>query len=109
MLPEEERPIAETKASNGPSMETSAEPSTELAVSELVTPMNRGELVTPMNREELATKFEQLATRARAAGISPLQAMAKTYVTRGMAVLEALLSALEEAPKKTPADTEKKV
>ena len=64
-------------------------------------------------REELAVKFEQLAARARAAGMSPLQAMAQTYVKRGMAVLDSVLRALEdvpeEAPKKTPADTEKKV
>ena len=59
-------------------------------------------------REELAAKFEKLATRARAAGISPLHAMAQTYVKRGMAVLDGILSALEEAPNKTPADTEKK-
>ena len=63
----------------------------------------------PNTREELAVKFEQLAARARAAGISPLQAMAQTYVKRGMAVLDGILSALEEAPNKTPADTEKKV
>jgi hypothetical protein len=63
----------------------------------------------PETREELAAKFEQLAARARAAGMSPLQAMAQTYVKRGMAVLDGLLSALEEAPNKTPADTEKKV
>ena len=59
-------------------------------------------------REELAAKFEQLAARARAAGLSPLQTMAQTYVKRGMAMLDSILSALEEAPNKTPADTEKK-
>ena len=62
----------------------------------------------PDTREELAAKFEQLAARARAAGMNPLHAMAQTYVKRGMAVLDSILSALEEAPNKTPADTEKK-
>ena len=81
MLPEEERPVLPV-----------AEPAKE----------------APNTREELATKFEQLAARARAAGMSPLQAMAQTYVKRGMAVLDSILSALEEAPNKTPADTEKK-
>lgn len=62
-----------------------------------------------LTRAELATKFEELATRARAAGISPLHAMAQTYTKRAMAVLDSILSALEEAPKKTPDETEKKV
>ena len=66
-------------------------------------------LALPETREELAAKFEQLAARARAAGMSPLQTMAQTYVKRGMAVLDGILSALEEAPNKTPTDTEKKV
>ena len=59
-------------------------------------------------RKELAAKFEELAARARAAGISPLQVMAQTYIKRGMAVIDSVLSALEEAPKEPPAGTEKK-
>ena len=103
MLPEEERPTAETEVPNGPPTETSSElvtlgPPTE-------TP---SELVTPIDRDELAAKFELLAARAKAAGISPFQVLAQTYVKRGMAVLEGILSALEDAPKKTPADTGKK-
>ena len=81
----------------------------EPVVSEEPAPLTGAELVAPINRDELSTKFEELAARARAAGISPLREMAKTYATRGMAMIEALLTALEEAPKKTPADTEKKI
>ena len=55
----------------------------------------------PLSREELGTKFDELATRAREAGISPLQTLAQTYVKRGLAVIEGILGALEEAPNKT--------
>mgnify|MGYP001585100679 CR=1 FL=1 len=72
-------------------------------------PLTETSLVTLIDRDELATKLDELVTRARAAGISPLQALMKSYAKRGMAVIEGLLSALEEAPNKTPADTEKKV
>lgn len=58
----------------------------------------------PLTREELAAKFEQLAARARAAGMSPLQELARSYVERGMKVVDGFLSALEEAPKKPPID-----
>ena len=59
----------------------------------------------PLTREELVAKLEQFSARARAAGISPLQMMARSYAERGMKVLDGLLSALEEdAPKKPPAE-----
>lgn len=64
----------------------------------------------PPTREELIAKLEQLSARARAAGMSPLQMMGQSYISRGLKVLDGFLSAMEEdAPKKPPADsTEKK-
>ena len=127
MLLEEERPmlleekpsIVETETSDGPLPETASVTVVDTARvinSELVTlpetsdgPLPETSLVTLIDRDELATKLDELVTRARAAGISPLQALMKSYAKRGMAVIEGLLSALEEAPNKTPADTEKKV
>ena len=60
----------------------------------------------PLTREELAAKLEQIAARARAAGMSPLQMMARQYAERGMKVIDGFLSTLEsleqDAPKKLP-------
>ena len=61
------------------------------------------ETQAPLTREELAAKFEQLSVRARAAGMSPLQVLAASYVKRGLAVIDGVLSALEEDSTKKPA------
>ena len=94
MLPEEKPPVLPVPEEK-PSMLPEGERPSNAPI-----PLS---LALPETREELAAKFEQLAARARAAGISPLQALLKTYAQRGMAVLEGLLSSLESA------DTEKKV
>lgn len=61
--------------------------------------------VAPPTHDELIAKLEQFSNRAREAGLSPLQMMARSYAARGMKVLDGLLSALEEdAPKKPPAE-----
>ena len=56
----------------------------------------------PLTKEEFSAQMQRLAKRARAAGLSPLQVMAQTYAKRGMAILDGLLGALENAdsPKK---------
>ena len=59
--------------------------------------------VAPPTREELVAKLEEVAARAKAAGMSPLQMMARSYADRGLKVLDGFLSALEE-PKKPPAE-----
>jgi hypothetical protein len=57
------------------------------------------------SREELVAKLEQLSARARAAGMSPIQMVGRSYLERGMRVLDGLLSALEtDEPKKPPAE-----
>ena len=92
----EERMIAATEVSTAAGIQPSTDPSTSEDANLLI-------------RAELAAKFEQLATRARAVGLSPLQEMAKTYAKRAMSVLDSLLIALEEVPKKTPDEREKRV
>jgi len=56
----------------------------------------------PLSKEVFVAQVQQLVERARAAGLHPLQAMAKTYVKQGMSIIEGLLSSLENAnsPKK---------
>ena len=56
----------------------------------------------PLTSEEFAKALDQLVTRARAAGIRPLQVMAATYVKQGMDMLDGVLGALEggKSPKK---------
>mgnify|MGYP001585301887 CR=1 FL=1 len=68
-------------------------PEGERAVAEEATEQAQA---APVTREELTAKLEQLSARARAAGMSPLQMMARSYAERGMKVLDGLLSALEE-------------
>lgn len=53
-----------------------------------------------LTREEFAAKLEALSARAKAAGMSPLQEMARSYAERGLKVLDSLLSGLEESQKK---------
>ena len=49
----------------------------------------------PLTQEQFAAQMQQLAKRARAAGLKPLQTLAQTYAKRGMAILEGLLDSLE--------------
>ena len=51
--------------------------------------------VAPLTKEAFSAQIQRLTERAKAAGWSPLHAMAQAYVKRGMAVIEGLLSALE--------------
>ena len=114
MLPEEEIPVAETESPEIPPeipLETPETPPEKprprsKARPRKVRPRPKVSEETvhedvPLSREELGTKFDELATRAREAGISPLQTLAQTYVKRGLAVIEGILGALEEAPNKT--------
>ena len=49
----------------------------------------------PLTKEMFSANLQQLIERARAAGLNPIQTMAKTYVKQGMAILEGLLASLE--------------
>ena len=124
MLPEEEIPVAETESPEIPPEIPLETPETPEIPAEKPKPRSKaksrlkappkprpkprpkvGEETVhedvPLSREELGTKFDELAARAREAGISPLQTLAQTYVKRGLAVIEGILGALEEAPNKT--------
>ena len=54
----------------------------------------------PLTSEEFAKALDQLVTRARAAGIRPLQVMAATYLKQGMDMLDGVLGALEGSSQK---------
>ena len=51
----------------------------------------------PLTKEAFSAEMEQLAERARAAGLSPLRAMVQTYASQGRAILQGLLAGLETA------------
>ena len=95
MLPQEASPVAADSARLRPGESPVATGPAELLQS-------GGEEEASNTREELAAKFELLVAHVRAAGMSPIRVMGETYIKRGMAVLDSLLSALEEAPKKPP-------
>ncbi len=56
----------------------------------------------PLTKEDFAAQMKQLTERARAAGLNPIQTMARTYIKQGMAIIEGLLTSLEsnDSPKK---------
>lgn len=49
----------------------------------------------PLTKEEFAEQMQRLAERARAAGLNPIQTMARTYIKHGMTIIEGLLESLE--------------
>ena len=51
--------------------------------------------VVPLTKETFSAQIQRLTERAKAAGWSPLHTMVQTYVKRGMAVIEGLLTGLE--------------
>ena len=51
----------------------------------------------PLTKEIFSAYLQRLIERARAAGLSPLQVLAQTYAKRGMALLDGLLGALDNA------------
>ncbi len=51
----------------------------------------------PLTKEEFAAQMQRLTERARAAGLNPIQTMARTYANLGMAMLNGILASLENA------------
>lgn len=54
---------------------------------------------TPITREEFRAQMQRLTSRAKAAGLKPIEEMAHSYARQGMTVLESLLQAFEEGSK----------
>lgn len=79
MSPDEEHPIAENEAPK------------------------EDEMNGPLTKEQFFEQMRQLTERARAAGLNPVQTMARTYIKHGMAIIEGLLASLEnvDTTKKT--------
>jgi hypothetical protein len=50
----------------------------------------------PLTKEMFSAQMQRLTERAKAAGLNPIQTLAKTYVKQGMVIIEALLASLEE-------------
>ena len=49
----------------------------------------------PLTKEMFSAQMQRLIERARAAGLNPIQTMAKTYVRQGMSIIEGLMASLE--------------
>lgn len=66
----------------------------------------------PMSSAEFSATLDQLMTRAKAAGVRPLQVMATSYAKQGLAMLDGLLASLDQGTsadaKKTDVDELKK-
>ena len=60
----------------------------------------------PITKEIFEAQVQRLIERARAAGLNPVRTLARTYAKRGLAILDGLLSALEN--ERSPADNPKK-
>lgn len=69
-----------------------------VAENEAPAKVEEAEPLTPS--EEFAAKLDQLAKSTRAAGLNPVREMIKLYARRGFAVLDGILSALDDSPKK---------
>ena len=54
----------------------------------------------PLTAEEFREAFDRLVKRARAAGVRPLEVLAKTYLQQGVAMLDSMLAPLEKGTKK---------
>ena len=71
-------------------------------IAENETPKEVEQVIEPaqdahLTKETSSAQMQRLTERARAAGLSPLQVMAQTYAKRGLAILDGLLGALENA------------
>ena len=51
----------------------------------------------PLTKEEFTVQLQRLIERARAAGLHPIHAMAKSYARQVMNIVEGLLASLENA------------
>ena len=52
---------------------------------------------TPLTQEEFEAQMQRLTERAKAAGLNPIQTMLHSYASRGRAIINSLLGALENA------------
>ena len=101
MSPDEMRPIAEEEVPkeveqvSGQAIEPAQE---ERTIVENESPKEQDvpkEQDMHLTKEMFITQLQQLIERAKAAGLHPIQTMAKAYVKQGTTILEGLLSSLE--------------
>jgi len=72
-------------------------PTAENAVPKEVEQVIEPEQDAPLTQETFADHMQLLTNRARAAGLSPIHTLVRTYAKRGRIILESILSALESA------------
>ena len=54
----------------------------------------------PLTAEQFSTALGELVTRAKAAGLRPVQMMISAYVKQGMSAIDGLLGSLEGGKKR---------
>ena len=72
-------------------------PTAENAVPKGVEEVIEPEQDAPLTQETFADQMQLLTNRARAAGLSPVHTLVRTYAKRGRIILESILGALESA------------
>jgi hypothetical protein len=89
--PTEEPPVVEGPVAEEPVVE---KPVVEKPVVEKKDEEEKDEEAS-LTAEQFSATLAELVTRARAAGLRPVQMMISSYVKQGMSVMDGLLSALE--------------
>ena len=54
----------------------------------------------PLTADQFSTGLTTLVTRAREAGLRPIQMMASAYLAQGLSMIDGLLSAFDESDQK---------
>mgnify|MGYP005831257331 CR=1 FL=1 len=58
----------------------------------------------PLTSEQFSAALTTLVTRAKQAGLRPIQMMASTYLAQGLSMIDGLLGALDESDQKKKKD-----
>ena len=58
----------------------------------------------PLTAEQFSTALSTLTTRAKEAGLRPIQMMASTYLAQGLSMIDGLLGAFDEGNQKKKKD-----
>jgi G3E family GTPase len=90
--PTEEAPDEETPDEETPDEETPDEKT--LVVEEQ----------QPLTSEQFSAALTTLVTRAKQAGLRPIQMMASTYIAQGLSMIDGLLGAFDESDQKKKKD-----
>ena len=98
MSPEGERPMVENELKQVEG--TSIEQVIEKPIPSVEVPLTT--VAAPITAAEFNVQLEKLSARAREAGLRPFQIMLSAYAKQGMAMLDGLLTSLDESSNTTP-------